>query len=48
MKRDADWAFDAYEAVRDRLPAASTPGAAAAIPDIGAVAERFDAFLLDA
>ncbi len=48
MIRDADWAFAAYEAARRRLPEAAFPATSVAIPDIGAVADRFDAFLLDA
>jgi len=41
-------AFAAYEAVRHRLPAAGPPGAATRIASIEEVADRFDAFLLDA
>lgn len=42
-------AFAAYEAVRHRLPAAAGPqGAAERIGSIEDVADRFDAFLLDA
>ncbi len=48
MIRDADWAFAAYEAARRRLPEAAFTAESVAIPDIGAVADRFDAFLLDA
>ena len=41
-------AFAAYEAVRHRLPPAGPPGTATPIASIEEVADRFDAFLLDA
>lgn len=46
--RDAQWAFDAYEAVRDRLPRAAFPEAAQAVSSLADLADRFDVFLLDA
>jgi HAD superfamily hydrolase (TIGR01450 family) len=45
---DTDWAFARYEAVRDRLVHASFPPASEAVTDVAAVADRFDAFVLDA
>jgi glycerol-1-phosphatase len=45
---DADWAFDRYEAVRSRLPQAVFPARSIRAPDLGAVADRYDAFVLDA
>jgi len=45
---DIDWAFDRYEAVRHRLVAATFPTASERVVDVAAVAERFDAFVLDA
>lgn len=41
-------AFARYEAVRPRLPQATRPGAALALPDLSAVADHVDGFLLDA
>ena len=41
-------AFAAYEAIRDRLPAPVRTGRAVAVGDLGALADRFDVFLLDA
>jgi HAD superfamily hydrolase (TIGR01459 family) len=41
-------AFDAYEAVRGRLPGAAFPRASEAALSIERIAERYDAFLLDA
>ena len=46
--RGAAWAFDAYQAVRARLPQARFPAGSATAPDLTALAERFDLFLLDA
>ncbi|KIT15180.1 HAD-IIA family hydrolase [Jannaschia aquimarina] len=40
--------FDGYEAVRHRMPARGPGGACERVPDLGAVADRFDVFLLDA
>lgn len=45
---DAQWAFDAYEAVRSRLPTAQFPAQARAAENLAAIADRFDVFLLDA
>lgn len=45
---DADWAFARYEAIRPRLVAADFPAGSAHAPSLAAVAERFDAFVLDA
>lgn len=41
-------AFERYEALRARLPAASAPGAAQKIADLGDIADHFDAFVFDA
>lgn len=41
-------ALAAYEAARPRLPAAGAGGACAPVPDLAALASRFDVFLLDA
>jgi len=46
--RDAEAAFLRYEAVRDRLPVARFPAEAVFAPDLGAVADRWDGFVLDA
>lgn len=46
--RDASWAFDAYEAVRDRLPSAVFPAASRAAASLADLTDRFDVFLLDA
>lgn len=46
--RDAQWAFDAYEAVRQRLPQTSFPQAAEQVKNLADLAEDFDVFLLDA
>lgn len=45
---DADRAFDRYEAVRARLPAATFPTGSLTAPDLSAVVDRYDAFVLDA
>lgn len=45
---DALWAFERYEAVRARLPAAAAKGKAERADNLGALAEEFDAFVLDA
>jgi HAD superfamily hydrolase (TIGR01459 family) len=45
---DADWAFDRYEAVRPRLPQALFPAQSVRARDLGDVADRYDAFVLDA
>ena len=44
----AEAAFAAYETVRPRLPAAQFPGGSERVPDLGALMDRMDAFLLDA
>jgi HAD superfamily hydrolase (TIGR01450 family) len=46
--RDAQWAFEAYEKVRHRLPAADFPPASAPAAHLEELAEHFDVFLLDA
>ncbi|RVT83337.1 TIGR01459 family HAD-type hydrolase [Rhodobacteraceae bacterium CCMM004] len=49
MSLDAAAAFDAYEAVRHRLPDAPAPGAAPErVETLADIADRYDAFLLDA
>jgi len=48
FKADADWAFSQYERVRDVLPSADFPRTSESIANLGAVADRFDVFLLDA
>lgn len=47
-RRDAAWAVQQYEAVRALLPQADMPGKAVSAPDLGAIADAFDVFLLDA
>lgn len=44
----AAWAFDAYQAVRPRLPQAAFPATTDQAPDLTALITRFDLFLLDA
>ncbi len=46
--RDSDWAFRAYEAVRTRLPSARFAQSPVMVPSLLTLADRFDAFLLDA
>ncbi|MFQ5437247.1 MAG: HAD-IIA family hydrolase, partial [Paracoccaceae bacterium] len=41
------WAFDAYEAVRERLPPMGAGGACAQVSDLEAIAHDFDVILLD-
>ena len=41
-------AFAAYENVRHRLPATSSKGACVRLPNLDAIAEKFDTFFLDA
>ena len=48
VTRDAVWAFDAYEAVRDRLPQARYPARPRALDSLADLAQDFDVFLLDA
>lgn len=45
---DADWAFDRYEAVRDRLVRADFPDSSIRVANLAALIDRFDAFVLDA
>ncbi len=45
---DLPWAFDICEASRPRLPDAGPGGNALHVPDLGAIADDFDLFLLDA
>ncbi|MEZ5661054.1 MAG: HAD hydrolase-like protein [Burkholderiaceae bacterium] len=45
---DAQWAFQAYEAIRGRLPGAHFGAAPVHADSLAAVADRFDVFLLDA
>ena len=46
--RDAGWALRAYEAARHRLPSARFPQEPEAIDGLHRIADRYDAFLLDA
>lgn len=46
-KVDADWAFNAYEAVRSRLPHAAFPEGYETADTLSDIADRFDTFLLD-
>lgn len=43
-----DWPSDRYEAVRGRLPQAVFPAQSVMATDLAAVADRYDAFVLDA
>ena len=45
---DVDWAFDRYESVRARLPLATFPATSLHARDLSDVADRYDAFILDA
>ena len=45
---DALWAFERYEEVRPRLPSARAEGAALLVEGLGALAQRYDGFVLDA
>lgn len=45
---DVDWAFDRYESVRPRLPLATFPATSLHARDLSDVADRYDAFILDA
>ena len=45
---NTSWAFDAYQAVRHRLPQARFPERTTRVPDMDALADHFDVFLLDA
>lgn len=44
----ADWAFDRYEAIRTRAPAAVFPATSRDAAHLGEVAEHVDGFILDA
>lgn len=46
--QDAAWAFNEYESVRHRLPAARPPAQSVRADNLDAIADRFDVFLLDA
>ena len=46
--RDAAWAVEAYEQARHRLPDVASDGRAVPVSGILELAERYDAFLLDA
>lgn len=46
-KKDADWAFNAYEAVRSRLPQATFPEHYEYADTLSDIADQFDTFLLD-
>lgn len=48
MNSDALWAFDAYEAVRTRLPDASFSNPTREVANLAVLADDFDVFLLDA
>ncbi len=45
---EQNWAFAQYENVRKRLPLSKAHGACVRVPDLGALADDFDVFLLDA
>ncbi|MFA7433942.1 MAG: HAD hydrolase-like protein [Gemmobacter sp.] len=45
---DARWAFARYEALRPRLPQAAFPRESLHVPDLSAVFDRYDGFVLDA
>lgn len=45
---DAAWAFARYEAIRHTLPHADFPSRSLTVPDLSAVFERYDGFVLDA
>ncbi len=48
MTSDAQWAFDAYEAVRARLPETTYPTESRHVESLGDLTGDFDVFLLDA
>ena len=48
IMEDANWAFAAYEAVRERLPTANFPKEAQPVEHLGDLVDQFDVFLLDA
>lgn len=45
--RDANWVFDRYEQIRDRLPQAGFPEESIACADLGALTDEFDVFVFD-
>ncbi|MEZ5912469.1 MAG: hypothetical protein R3D84_09820 [Paracoccaceae bacterium] len=45
---DAQWAFDAYEGIRDRLPRATFPAVSRQVDGLTSLIEEADVFLLDA
>jgi len=45
---DVEWAFARYEAVRHRLPPADFPRASLVVRTLSEIADRYDAFVLDA
>lgn len=48
MNIDTDFAFQRYQAVASRLPAARFPRVAQRVPGLAHIADEFDAFLFDA
>ena len=46
--RGAEWAFEQYEAVRSALPYAELPNHSDFVPNLSALQDRFNTFLLDA
>ncbi len=46
-KEDADWAFNAYETVRTRLPQATFGASYETVDTLSDIADQFDTFLLD-
>jgi HAD superfamily hydrolase (TIGR01459 family) len=48
IRKDADWAFQQYEAVREVLPKAEFPDTSRHARNLGELAADFDVFLLDA
>ena len=48
LKPDVTWAVQQYEAVRSLLPTAKMPEQSMHAANLGALADRFDVFLLDA
>lgn len=44
---DSTWVFNRYQEVRPRLPQASFPASTERVSDLGAVMDRFDAFVFD-
>lgn len=46
-KEEADWAFNAYQSVRDRLPKPDFPDTSETVGTLFELADRIDTFLLD-